>query len=233
MKEEIKYSEVFHSIQGEGSLMGIPSVFFRTSFCNLRCHWCDTPYTSHTPENKRININNAIDKILAFNCNHVVITGGEPFMQLEGLQTICKALKKKNIHTTIETNGTIYASTEADLLSISPKLSDSGPTLEQTNIKWQKKHEKDRINLGALRKFLLNHKFQFKFVVHKEEHIEEIKAFQTLLPLPDNHIYLMPEGRTEKEIKEKQLWTVEQCIENGWNYSDRLHVRIWGDIRGV
>ena len=232
-EKTIKYSEIFYSIQGEGSLMGIPSVFFRTSFCNLRCFFCDTPYTSHTPENKRIILNNAIDRILAYKCDHIVITGGEPFLQPEALQSICKVLKSKNQHITIETNGTIYSHTEADLLSISPKLSDSGPKLNQTTVRWQKKHDEDRINLPVLKLFLLNHTCQFKFVVHEERHIEEIRAFQELLPLPDNFIYLMPEGRTPLDLINKQRWVVEACLENNWNYSDRLHVRIWGDKRGV
>ena len=229
----MKYSEIFYSIQGEGSLMGTPSVFFRMSFCNLRCHWCDTPYTSHDPERNIIEINQAVEKILSFDCPNVVITGGEPFLQQEALQILCEELKEEGKHITVETNGTIYCHTDADLISVSPKLSDSGPKLEQIGERWQKKHEEDRINLAALREFIKNHNYQFKFVTHAVQHIEEIKAMQVLLPLPNSHIYLMPEGRTVSEIIAKQQWVVKQCMDNNWNYTDRLHIRFWNDKRGV
>ena len=218
--------------------MGVPSIFFRTSGCNLRCHWCDTPYTSFTPENKKINILEAVDLISAYKCKHVVITGGEPLIQSDKILTLCALLKERAYHITIETNGTKYINrigTYCDLMSISPKLSDSAPKIEQVKTDhWINKHEKDRIDIEALTRLLNNCNCQFKFVVSNEHHIQEIEALQTVLPnLTNNLIYLMPEGRTEKEIRDKQEWVVDTCIKKGWLYSDRLHVRIWGDKRGV
>ena len=116
----MKYSEIFYSIQGEGQLVGLPSVFFRTSYCNLRCIWCDTPYTSWQPENKDISVEDAVAAILAHDCKQVVITGGEPFMQPKALISLCQQLQQRGLHITIETNGTLFESVEADLLSISP-----------------------------------------------------------------------------------------------------------------
>ena len=234
----ITYSEIFHSIQGEGSLTGVPSVFFRTSGCNLRCHWCDTPYTSFHPENNKVTLMAAVDLISAYDCRHAVITGGEPLIQPKKILTLCALLEERKHHVTIETNGTRYVEalvTYCDLMSVSPKLSDSAPKPEQVKGNyWIKKHDKDRIDIGTLDKLLENHRCQFKFVVSNEHHIQEIKDLQKQLPrLTDDLIYLMPEGRTEKEIQDKQEFVVNMCIEKGWNYSDRLQVRIWGDKRGV
>ena len=69
----MKYSEIFYSIQGEGQLIGYPSVFFRTSYCNLRCIWCDTPYTSWEPEDKDISVEDAVDAILDHNLSLIHI----------------------------------------------------------------------------------------------------------------------------------------------------------------
>ncbi|MFB3041869.1 MAG: radical SAM protein [Candidatus Poribacteria bacterium] len=86
----MKFSEIFYTIQGEGKLVGVPSVFFRTSYCNLRCVWCDTPYTSWTPENKDITVTEAVEAINKYNCKHVVLTGGEPFIQTRELTKLCR-----------------------------------------------------------------------------------------------------------------------------------------------
>ena len=120
-------------------------------------------------------------------------------------------------------------------MSVSPKLSDSAPKIEQVKSNyWIKKHERDRIDITTLNKLLRNYTCQFKFVVSYQQHIDEIEALQQQLDeLWDDLIYLMPEGRTEKEIRDKQQWVVDTCLEKGWNYSDRLHVRVWGDKRGV
>ena len=111
----MKYSEIFYSIQGEGQLVGLPSVFFRTSYCNLRCIWCDTPYTSWQPEDKDISVEDAVTAILAYNCPQVVITGEEPFTQAKELTSLCQQLQQGSLHITIATNGTLFESVEADL----------------------------------------------------------------------------------------------------------------------
>ena len=147
-------------------------------------------------------------------------------------------LRERKHHITIETNGTRYVKGLAEychLMSVSPKLSDSAPKIEQVKSNyWIKKHERDRIDITTLNKLLRNYRCQFKFVVSYQQHIDEIEALQQQLDeLWDDLIYLMPEGRTEKEIRDKQQWIVDTCLEKGWNYSDRLHVRVWGDKRGV
>jgi len=86
----------------------MPSVFFRTSYCNLRCIWCDTPYTSWQPGDKDISVEDAVNAILAYNCPQVVITGGEPFMQAKELTSLCQQLHQQGQHITIETNGPLF-----------------------------------------------------------------------------------------------------------------------------
>lgn len=226
----MKYSEIFYSIQGEGQLIGYPSVFFRTSYCNLRCIWCDTPYTSWEPEDKDISVEDAVDAILAHNCKQVVITGGEPFMQSKDLTILCRRLRQNGKHITIETNGTLFEKVEADLLSISPKLENSNPSEFNHHFK---QHQRNRINQPVLRQFLDYYSCQLKFVVETERDLFEIHQIEREMQIPASIIVLMPQGITNNQIQEKQNWIVETCKKYGYRYSPRLHVDIWGDTRGT
>ena len=241
----MKHSETFISLQGEGVLTGIPSVFFRTSFCNLRCHFCDSGYTSWNPEDKDITLDEALKQITSYNCKHVVITGGEPFMWKRELPDLVNRLRNRNHHVTIETNATIYYPTRANLISMSPKLSGSTPSVER-DVKWNARHERMRINDKAIRSFLDQKKneelhwtyrdeydYQVKFVVTTDEDLEEIKEFEEKFKVPREKILLMPEGTTKEDIERKQLPLAEYCIENNYRFCDRMHVRFWGDKRGV
>ena len=241
---DIRYSELFHSIQGEGKFTGTPSVFFRTSFCNLRCGWCDTPYTSHLPENKLISISDAIIKICKYETEHVVITGGEPFVQKQSLEKLCEGLVSAGKFITIETNGTIYHPVKADLISCSPKTGNSTPAFHQVkkyheNLnfkklkKIQRNHDYNRLQDEVLKTFIQNYDHQFKFVVSEPHDLYDIEDIVRQIKLHLSNVYLMPEGITKREIDEKQLWVAELCKDNGYNYSDRLHVRLWGNKRGV
>lgn len=226
----MKYSEIFYSIQGEGQLIGYPSVFFRTSYCNLRCIWCDTPYTSWEPEDKDISVEDAVDAILAHNCKQVVITGGEPFMQPKDLTILCHRLRQNGKHITIETNGTLFERVEADLLSISPKLENSNPSEFNHHFK---QHQRNRINQEVLRQFLDYYNCQLKFVVETERDLFEIHQLETEMQIPTSIIVLMPQGITNDQIQKRQNWVVETCKKYGYRYSPRLHVDIWGDTRGT
>ena len=226
----MKYSEIFYSIQGEGQLIGYPSVFFRTSYCNLRCIWCDTPYTSWEPEDKDISVEDAVDAILVHNCKQVVITGGEPFMQPKDLTILCHRLRQNGKHITIETNGTLFERVEADLLSISPKLENSNPSEFNHHFK---QHQRNRINQEVLRQFLDYYNCQLKFVVETERDLFEIHQLETEMQIPTSIIVLMPQGITNDQIQKRQNWVVETCKKYGYRYSPRLHVDIWGDTRGT
>ena len=239
----MKYSECFYSVQGEGKLTGVPSVFFRTSHCNLRCWWCDTPYTSWNPENKEITAGEAEAMIKQYGCPYVVITGGEPFLWKEDadgndLIGLCNRLYA-NHHITIETNATIFYEVKANLFSLSPKLESSTPY--EQDPRWAKKHDRDRINIDAINEFIDycdfsagRREFQLKFVVTDGSELEEIQdLISDLNYISPNDVLLMPEGRTAKEIQEKQIWLAELCMAHGYRYSDRMHTRFWGDKRGV
>jgi len=120
----VRISEIFYSIQGEGRLIGTPSVFIRTSGCNLRCVWCDTPYTSWTPEGEDWTIKEVLREVRKHPARHIVITGGEPLLAAE-IQELAAALKRAGAHITIETAATIFKPVACDLVSLSPKIANS------------------------------------------------------------------------------------------------------------
>ncbi len=226
----MKFSELFHTIQGEGQLIGVPSVFFRTSYCNLRCVWCDTPYTSWHPEDRDITVAESVAAITRYRCKHVVITGGEPFIQSEALIELCRELDARGHHITIETNATRFANVAAHLISMSPKLRNSNPPIDD---RFFKRHERERIRPDVIRKFLDTYSCQVKFVVDTPEDLAEIRALQMDIGIPAEAILLMPQGTTTTVLQRKQEWLVDLCKENGYRYSPRVHVDIWGDKRGV
>ncbi|GIX06123.1 MAG: 7-carboxy-7-deazaguanine synthase [Candidatus Poribacteria bacterium] len=225
------YSELFASLQGEGSLIGTPSVFFRLSGCNLRCSWCDTPYTSWKPEGKRIRVSDAAEAILSFGLRHVVITGGEPFLQPEPLAQLCAILHEAGRHLTIETNGTRFHPVTADLISLSPKLRNSTPTDAPASL--VRRHERERLQREVLRRFFKEHACQVKFVVDRPEDLAEIETLIAQVPIPPETVFLMPQGRTWEELRPKMEWLAEVCLRRGYRLSPRLQIEIWGDRRGV
>jgi 7-carboxy-7-deazaguanine synthase len=241
----MKVSEIFYSIQGEGKRSGVPSFFIRTNNCNLRCKFsdnnlCDTPYTSWTPEDDKnigeMNIENILEEYKKCNTKDVVITGGEPTIQNDELGELCKGLKSLNAYITLETNGTITGDfiNYIDLLSVSPKLLSSTPF----DTKYEKMHTQNRINPDVLRKFHemnTEGKFdiQWKFVYCSGKDIDEILELRESIGIAKDKIYLMPEGINENDLKLKRSETVEICKKYGFNYTDRLHIIIWGSKRGV
>ena len=226
----MKYSELFYTIQGEGMLIGVPSVFFRTSYCNLRCIWCDTPYTSWEPEDKDISVNKVVKEITKYNCKHVVITGGEPFIQAKELADLCHKLSISGHHITIETNATVYEDVSANLISMSPKLRNSNPGSDN---RYYEMHQRERIQTDVIRKFIANYTCQLKFVMETPEDLEEVQSLQLEIGIPDKEIILMPQGISTKETQSKQEWIIELCKQNGYRYSPRGHVDVWGNRRGV
>lgn len=226
----MKYSEIFYTLQGEGKLLGVPSVFFRTSSCNLRCSWCDTAYTSWFPENKEISVSNAFNKIIQFGVKHVVITGGEPFLQGRELIQLCEMLSKNGHHITIETNATIFVPIVADLISMSPKLSNSIPVDDK---RWKERHDRERLKPNIIHSFLETYECQVKFVISDSQDLQEVHHLAEQLAIPKESIVLMPQGIEESEINARQTWLAEVCKETGYRYSPRLHINIWSNQRGT
>jgi 7-carboxy-7-deazaguanine synthase len=229
----MRIAEIFHSIQGEGLLAGVPSIFIRTSGCNLRCHWCDTPYASWKPEGPEISIEEILKKLKEWNCDHVVLTGGEPMIAPD-LPELATALKKQKKHITIETAGTILPnSIPCDLASISPKLSNSTPSSERDPA-WAKKHEAIRLQPEVISEWIRKYPFQLKFVVSSENDLIEIKNLISCLPpVPSDRILLMPEGIDIKTLATRSPWLVDICKREGFRFCPRLHIELFGQTRGT
>jgi 7-carboxy-7-deazaguanine synthase len=229
----MRIAEIFHSIQGEGLLAGVPSVFVRTSGCNLRCGWCDTPYASWNPEGTEIPVSEIANKISEWNCNHIVLTGGEP-MIVPDLPELATVLKKHGKHITIETAGSLPPNgIPCDLASISPKLSNSTPSPERDPA-WAKKHEVSRLHPEVIANWIKNYDFQLKFVVSTENDLAEIKDLLSHLPpVPFDRILLMPEGIDTKTLATRSPWLVEICKREGFRFCPRLHIELFGHTRGT
>ena len=228
----MRISEIFYSIQGEGRLLGIPSVFIRTSGCNLRCVWCDTPYTSWKPEGKDWSIEKILRQIEGYPSRHIVITGGEPLLAPD-IETLTYQLKSRGAHVTIETAATIFKNVTCDLASMSPKLSNSTPW-KKAKGKFAKMHESHRLNYSVMQKFIDAYDYQLKFVVDQKEDFAEI---QELLGNLDNvdpaRVLIMAQGTTRKELRAKARWIVEFCKQAGFGYTPRLHIELFGNRRGT
>ena len=231
----MKISELFFSIQGEGELTGVPSVFVRTSGCNLRCRWCDTKYASWKPEGENVTINDLLDKVCSYPARHVVISGGEP-MIAKGIEEFTHLLKESGKHITIETAGTISPNgIQCDLASLSPKLSDSTPKEGDINKEWIDRHESKRLDYGILSEWVNLYNFQLKFVVSKEEEIKEIQNVISRIEgkiLPEK-VLLMPEGIDSDTLRSRYDLLIDLCKENGYRLCNRLHIDLFGNTPGT
>lgn len=227
----MRICEIFKSIQGEGSLVGIVSVFARVSGCNLRCRWCDAKFASYEETGKDISIKGLINEIMQQNCQHVVITGGEPLLDPQ-IPALTRLLKHVGLHVTIETNATILKEDLAcDLVSMSPKLSHSTP-LELSTAAIEH-HERNRINFEAIRHYVENYDYQIKFVVRNNERdIQEIEHFLSNLEYDPTKVFLMPLASTREELFEVQEEIINLCIKHGLRYANRLQLQVWDTQKG-
>jgi 7-carboxy-7-deazaguanine synthase len=227
----MKISEIFYSIQGEGMLAGVPSVFLRTSGCNLRCTWCDTPYTSWKPEGDDLSLDNILADVRGRGSKHVVVTGGEPMIQQEIVQ-LTQRLKDLALHITIETAGTVYQPVTCDLMSISPKLANSTPT-EREDGRWAAQHDRLRYQPGVLKQLMGEYPYQLKFVVSDPGDLGEIETILKETDADRDRVLLMPEGTSSEKLNERARWLVDICKREGFRYGLRLHIDIYGNERGV
>ncbi len=230
MPPALPIAETFFSIQGEGKLSGVPSFFIRTSGCNLRCAWCDTPYASWNPEGDQRSIDALVEEAHAHNAAHAVLTGGEP-MLFPALEDLARALRAHNIHITIETAGTIHRSLPCDLMSISPKLSNSTPRQDPV---WAQRHEERRLNIPVLDQLLADYpEHQLKFVVSDPADLNEIDALLAQLSnWQPSDVLLMPEG-TSPPSPDAKAWITRACLDRGFRYCHRLHLDLFGNTRGT
>jgi len=247
-------TEIFGpTIQGEGKKLGAPSIFIRFGKCNLSCqgfaveyetpsgakkYSCDSYYAVDQEFKKQWTqyssfeeIVNTVKKLEPINYKpDIVITGGEPLLywKNEEFQKLLKYYIHNYYNVTIETNATIGINITKDyqekiLFSMSVKLSNSSEPL------------KKRVNTVALTNIINNCDNKYlKFVISKDEiqnaH-EEIKNILKQLPKVD--VYLMPMGDTVEILNDNSQSVIDLALQNGYLYSDRLHIRIWNDKRGV
>jgi 7-carboxy-7-deazaguanine synthase len=251
------------TIQGEGKLVGTPVLFVRTAGCNLRCMWslpngevskCDTPFASFdTRGEKRVSVKTVKNIILnnIGKMKHLIISGGEPFIQAESISSLIVELKREsNIHISVETNGTLFNEVlvnNIDFFSISPKLKNSVPTKEKLNktgvmIPFEPEQaEKTRRNLSVIQS-IIDHcrqipgkDFQLKFVVQNHHELIEIEEdfLAHLTGWNSDDVVLMPLGSTPEELIQTRMITLEAAIERGWRFSPRLQINYFGGIPGV
>ena len=229
-------SEIFHSIQGEGQLLGVPSVFVRTSGCNLRCRWCDTPYASWNPEGDPRSLTSILEQVKTYDCSHIVLTGGEP-MVASGIQELSAELHAAGFHITIETAATILPNgIPCNLASLSPKLANSMPDLDRAG-PWQARHEATRLQPEVIRKWLTSYPAQLKFVVSAIEDLAEIERLLAEIgPVPGftrDQVFLMPEGTEVETLRARGPWLAEMCMKHGFRYAPRLQIELFGNTRGT
>lgn len=231
--------EIFASLQGEGPSAGRPSTFVRLSRCNLACVWCDTAYTwRFTGDNRphrddlfhdraanqiTLDEEDAAARIAALGGNRLVITGGEPLLQGAALARMLTHLPGQ--HVEIETNGTVAPHRALDLLvdqyNVSPKLAHSGNARDLALVP------------ERLAAWTADERAWFKFVIATAEDIGEVLAIQREFAIPGHRIFLMPEGRDSATLRARSAWIAEYCARHHFNFTDRLHIHLYGDTRGT
>lgn len=240
--------EIFFSIQGEGKNMGRPSIFARSSLCNLHCIWCDTDYTwnwkgtrfKHVRDDDveydkfdmarevlDISTEEVALAIGKYPCQHVILTGGEPMMHQSDWVEVMSFLRKKDEHYffEVETNATLLPSADFDSLisqyNLSPKLSNSNnkQSLREKPAVWEF--------------FAQDPRAVFKFVIGHEDDLKEVNDLVKKYHINPSKVYLMPEGTSPQQLAARRDWLTQACMRYGYWYTDRLHVQIWGDKRGV
>lgn len=229
----MKVAELFYSIQGEGKLAGVPSVFVRASGCNLRCSWCDTPYASWNPEGEDWSIDRIVSAVDRHPSRYVVLTGGEPLIMPE-IEPLSERLHTAGKHITVETAATVYKPLRLHLASLSPKLGNSTPHARDGG-RFAAAHERQRINLPVIQQFIdTSPEFQLKFVVADAGDLSEVDALLGgLRGWTPADVLLMPEGTDAATLAARAGWIGEVCKSRGFRYCPRLHLELYGNTRGT
>ncbi|CAN5405193.1 7-carboxy-7-deazaguanine synthase QueE [soil metagenome] len=209
--------------------MGVPSVFVRTSGCNLRCAWCDTPYASWNPEGPVRGVEEIAEEVVATGIRHAVLTGGEP-MLFEATVALAERLRAAGMTITVETAGTVYRDLPCDLMSISPKLAHSTPN----DPVWGPRHEASRLPLPTLARLIETYDHQLKFVVKDASDLPEIESLLAKLPpVRPDRILLMPEGREAPILWARMKALVPLALEKNWRLAPRMQIDLFGDTKGT
>ena len=237
----MRIAEIFRSLQGEGRLTGVESIFVRTSGCNLRCRFCDTRYASWEPEGHYRSVEEvvaivertAMERPEVATLSHVVVTGGEP-MLLPELVPLCAKIRRRGMHVTIETAGTCYQPVQCDLMAVSPKLSNSIPHVDEATPEWIDRHEQRRAAPDIIRRLAAEYDCQFKFVVGSLADCDEVAVYMASFPEIDRRrVLLMPLGTEPAELADKAGWLKPYCEEHGLSFCPRRHIEWFGCHRGT
>ncbi len=233
----MRIAEIYASLQGEGMLAGTPSAFVRTSGCNLRCTWCDTPFSSWEPEGDDRSVAEVLAAVRATGVRHAVVTGGEPLLFRETVE-LCTALRAEGVHVTIETAGTIlppgFTPALADLFSISPKLASSAPTAD-TPGGWARRHEAARRRDDVIRALAAPGHHQLKFVIDSREDFAAATDWVADLgtAIDRRAVFMMPQGRSATELAGTAAWLEPACRRAGFHVAWRHHIAWYGVRRGT
>lgn len=228
----MRIAEVFQSIQGEGLLTGTESVFVRASGCNLRCVYCDTPYAAAAAEGDDQSVEEILDQVSQFACRHVVVTGGEPMLFAE-LIPLAAGLRGLKQHVTIETAGTLYLPVDCDLMSISPKLSNSTPAAGG-DPSWTGRHEGARHAPEVIRRLTSQYAYQLKFVVDRLDDCLEVERYLEEFPhLDRDRVMLMPQGTDQVRLLRAAQWLQPYCKDHGLRFCPRRQIEWFGAERGT
>ncbi len=222
--------EIFASVQGEGVSAGLPSTFVRLAICNLRCEWCDTAYTwdwsrfDRDEQTLMLAPGAVAAEVACREPSNVVITGGEPLLQRRQLAPLARMLKDAGYRIEVETNGTVAPGPLAALVdqwNVSPKLAHSGNA------------GLARVRPDALHALADTGRAWLKFVVRDPGDVAEAESIREAAGIPHDRTQLMPEGRSAAELSSRSPWLAELCAREGYRFTTRLHIYIWGDKRGV
>jgi 7-carboxy-7-deazaguanine synthase len=228
----MKVAEIYRSIQGEGLLTGVSSIFVRTSGCNLRCWFCDSPFTSWKPEGTDLSVEEIVGQVAEWDLEHVVITGGEPMLWSE-LIPLTAELRSLGRHITIETAGTLYLPVACDLMSISPKLANSTPSIEQGG-RWRHRHERARHAPEVIERLAHEYACQLKFVIDRPEDCDDVQRYLGEFPrLCRRRVLLMPQGTDAASLDERSRWLEPYCARAGLVFCPRRQIEWFGLVRGT
>lgn len=217
----VRVSELFHSLQGEGTSAGCPAHFLRLQGCDVGCHWCDTKYTWEPDGGDAQELTSVFAALRALGeAPLLVLTGGEP-LEHAGVRELITASLEQWERVEVETSGLRPPPlTHARLqYNWSPKLPTATPRSPET---W-----------AHAARFMSDPRTQVKVVVRDDADADATLALAAQHGVPRARLAFMPEGLTDAVLRERAQWLAERCKRDGVRLSPRLHVWLWGARRGV
>lgn len=251
-KKKINVTECIPVIQGEGKYTGHPSFLIRTSGCNLNCQFsgslCDASKESwnhNNTNNKLFSLNDISEVFKKYpHIKKVFITGGNPTLNEKMFLSITDVCKNHGLEIHIEDNGTQFQTSflgNIDFVSLSPKLKNSIPVPgsfaeeigRYVTEKDREFHVRNYKNVRSLKNWITYFDYQLKFVISDHNELQEIEELIEEIGADRSRVYLMPEGATRVQLESRRKWVYETCLELGYNYTDRLHILVYDNKKGV